>query len=192
MEFDSRDCSRPGGPPRGLKGARINRDYTARMMRWLLWGLAVVIVIVALAFIVESPLRHARTAGDETAALSSVRAIVSAQIVFSLDCSGHYASTLTELGRAPGRPLSPDLGVADVVEKLGYRLSIDAAASPDAPACQGLPAAAAAKTYIVRAEPVAPEGQKFFAANADGEVFQAMQSIRFANGTPTGDVQKVR
>jgi hypothetical protein len=168
----------------------LERERQRRWLRRLAVAGGVVLLVVALAFLTAPSLEQARNTGNEASAKGSLRAIVSAQIVFSLDCAGLYAPSLSMLGRAPGRPLSPDLGAADTVQKSGYRIWIDATGSPAAQACNGMPAGMAAKSYVVHAEPL-NEGQQFFAATDDARLFQGSGRIQFENGAPVGNASAV-
>jgi hypothetical protein len=72
---------------------------------------------------------RARVAANESAAISSLRTIVSGQIAYANSCgAGGYAVALTTLGEpAFGSDLpfvSPDLTSADVIEKSGYSLTV--------------------------------------------------------------------
>jgi hypothetical protein len=166
----------------------LQRQRRRRWLRWLAIAAGVILLVVALAFLTAPPLERARDTANETSVKGALRAIVSAQVVFSLDCAGLYAPSLSMLGRAPGRPLSPDLGAADAVQVSGYRIWIEATGSPGASACNGLPAAVAAKSYVVRAEPLPPERTQFFAATDNGRLFQGSERIQFENGAPVGNV----
>jgi hypothetical protein len=151
----------------------------------------VILLVVALAFVTAPRLERARNTGNETSVKGSLRAIISAQLVFSLDCAGLYAPSLSILGRAPARPLSPDLGAADTVQVPGYRIWIEATSSAAASACNGMPAGVAAKSYVVRAEPLPNEGKQFFAATDDARLFQGPGRIQFKDGAPVGNVVPV-
>jgi hypothetical protein len=155
----------------------------------------VMLVIVALAFVSEPYLRSARNKGRESAAIGSLRAIGSAQAVFSSTCAGHFATRLTQLGRPDQSglaPLSADLARADRVERMGYQFWIDAQPDIDAPACSALPAGQLARSYVVRAEPLPGEGEKFFAMSGESaDIYEGLEPVRFANGVPTGGA-KVR
>jgi hypothetical protein len=153
--------------------------------------LLLILAVVSLPF-----LRSARVEGDEAAAKGTVRAIVSAQMAFSAICGRNfYARNLSMLGR-PGADgstfVSPDLAVSDTVERSGYRMWIEAEMSADAPeTCNGERAGAAAKTFVVRAEPLRDGEGLYFAARDDGRVFQGRRRIQFVDGAPAGDAVAV-
>ena len=165
----------------------LQRGRQRRWLRRLAIAAGVILLVVALAFLTAPRLERARNTAYEASAIGSLRAIVSAQVVFSLDCGGLYAPSLSMLGRAAGRPLSPNLGAADTVQVPGYRIWIEATSSPAAPACSGLPAGAAAKSYVVRAEPFPNEERQFFAATDEARLFQGSGRIQFEGGAPIGN-----
>jgi hypothetical protein len=169
----------------------VQPERRRRWLRWLAIAAGVVLLVVALAYLVAPPLERARDSGNELSAQGSLRAVVSAQIVFSLDCGGLYAPSLSLLGRAPSHPLPPDLGAADTVQRSGYRIRIEATGSPSAPACNGMPAGAAAKSYVVHAEPLPNQGHQFFAATDDARLFQGAERIQFKDGAPVGNAVPV-
>jgi hypothetical protein len=153
--------------------------------------LLLILAVVTLPF-----LQSARVEGDEAAAKGTVRAIISAQSTFAAICGRNfYARNLSTLGR-PGTDgstfLSPDLAVSDRVERSGYRIWIEAERDADAPeTCNGEAAGAAAKTFVVRAEPLRNGEGLYFAARDDGRLFQGGRRIEFVNGTPAGDAVAV-
>lgn len=169
----------------------LELERRRRWLRWLAIAAGVVLLVVALAYLVAPPLERARASGNEASAKGSLRAVVSAQVVFSLDCAGLFAPSLSLLGRAPSHPLSPDLGAADTAQVPGYRIRIEATGSPSAPACNGISAGVAAKSYVVHAEPSPNEGQQFFAATDDGRLFQGAGRIQFEDGAPVGNAVPV-
>jgi hypothetical protein len=151
-----------------------------------------ILAVVSLPF-----LQSARVEGDEAAAKGTVRAIVSGQLTFAAICGRNfYARNLSMLGR-PGPDgstfVSPDLAVSDTVERSGYRMWIEAETAPDAPeTCNGERAGAAAKTFVVRAEPLRDGEGLYFAALDDGRMFQGGRRIQFVNGAPAGDAVAVK
>src|SRR5687768_9064411 len=89
----------------------------------LLLVMAVIGILSALAI---PGLVRARQAGNETAAIGSIRAISSGQATYAFTCAGGgYAQNNSDLTKAPagGAPfISPDLANADVIgnAKSGY------------------------------------------------------------------------
>ncbi len=94
----------------------------------LLELLIVVAVIGIIAAIAVPGLLRARMAGNEAAAIGSLRAVNSSQNAYMSVCgNGFYASTLLILAEpAPTGAgfISPDLGGAVIVEKSGYELTM--------------------------------------------------------------------
>jgi hypothetical protein len=176
--------------------AEQQRQRTRRRLRRLGLVAGFIVAIVVLAFVSEPFLRGARNEGREASAIGSLRAIFSAQAVFNINCAGYYATSLTQLGRPDGSglaPLSADLALADRAEKMGYQIWIDAQPTPEAPACNGLPAGQLARSYVIRAEPLPGEGEKFFAMSSESaDIYEGRESVRFANGVATGGASPVK
>jgi hypothetical protein len=173
--------------------AEQRRQRNRRRVRMAGIALAVVAAIVVIAFLSEPYLRGSRNAAREAAAIGSLRAIFSAQITFSTTCDGFSATRLTQLGSNGLTFLSPDLALADRVEKMGYQFWIDAEPMADAPACNGLPAGQLARSYVIRAEPLPGEGERFFAMSSeDTDVYEARESVRFVNGEVAGGATPVQ
>ena len=146
-------------------------------------GQTMIGMVVAASVGCVEGLEKARASGNEASAIGSLRVIASAQMVSAIDCNGRYRPSLTALG-ATGN-LSPDLGVADTVEKSGYRITMTAAdgaldARQATPACQGT-----VTGFSATAIPVQPgeTGVRFFMIDESGEVKQAT-SDTFADATP--------
>jgi hypothetical protein len=166
-----------------------------RLLRRLGILAAVILAIVVLAFATEPYLRRARNSGNEASAIGSLRAISSAQAVFSTTCGGYYATRLTQLGR-PGvggfAPLSADLAMTDRIEKARYQMWIDAEPTADAPECNGLPAGQVSRSFVIRAEPVPGGSERFFALSSDStDVYEARAPVRFSKGIVTGGAKPV-
>jgi len=126
----------------------------------------------------------ARNDGNEASAIVSLRTILSAQAIASMDCNGRYAPSLTALAATGNLP--PDLGTGDVVEKAGYRITMtvptDAVpyANDQTPACNGRVTA-----FTATAIPLEPgqTGTRFFIVDQSGELKQAT-SASFTDATP--------
>ena len=92
--------------------------------------LIVVAVIGIIAAIAIPGLLRARIAGNEASAIGSVRAVLSSQHAYMSSCGhGFYATSFTILADPPPSMagfISPDLGYADIVNKSGYELTMDA------------------------------------------------------------------
>ena len=91
--------------------------------------LIVVAIIGIIAAIAVPGLLRARIAGNEAAAIGSLRAINSANLNWMTNCAGSrgYASSLAALGAPPtsgGQPfISPDLSAAGTITKSGYTIT---------------------------------------------------------------------
>lgn len=141
-------------------------------------------VYIAASFVL-SGLVSARIQGNESSAIGSVRAVMSAQAAFAAaECQGLYAPRLTALGT--NDYVSPDLAVADVVERSGYRITLRG--SGEAPSQPGLPPACAGATpaYVVIAEPVEPgvTGNRYFRANGEDVVIVEATTSDFSDAKP--------
>ena len=94
----------------------------------LLELLIVVAVIGIIAAIAVPGLLRARMAGNEAAAIGSLRAVNSSQNAYMSTCgNGFYAATLVILAEpAPTGAgfISPDLGAGLIVQKSGYELTM--------------------------------------------------------------------
>jgi len=120
---------------------------------------------------------RARASANESAAISSLRAISSGQIAYQQSCGRNgYATTLTSLGPpAPGQAayLSPELTLAALVVKSGYQVALTASAlsSPGNPDCTG---AATADGFYASAQPVSfgSSGSRSFAVATSGTIWQ--------------------
>src|SRR5258705_1836886 len=122
-------------------------------------------------------------AGNEAAAIGSLRAVNSSNINYMTNCANGsgYALSLAELGKAPttgGQPfISPDLGTTTPVTKSGYSINYAAATSVTTAVCTGT--ATARGTYFADAAPVAPgtTGTRYFATSETQAVFQDQVAI---------------
>ena len=94
----------------------------------LLELMVVVAVVGIIAAIAVPGLLRARMAGNEAAAIGSLRAVNSSQNAYMSTCgNGFYAQTLEILGEpAPTGAgfISPDLGAAVIIQKSGYELTM--------------------------------------------------------------------
>jgi len=139
--------------------------------------LIVVAIIGVLAAIVTTQLMRARAAANESAAISSLRAIASGQIAYMQACgNNNYATVLTSLGApVPGAApfISPELTANPTVIKSGYQIVLAASAtsSPGAPDCLG---AATADGFYASAQPLSfnLSGNRSFAVATPGTIWQ--------------------
>jgi hypothetical protein len=175
----------------------VAAERQRRLFRRIATVVGALLLLLVLAVVSLPFLQSARVEGDEAAAKGTVRAIISAQLTFASICGRNfYARNLSTLGR-PGPDgstfLSPDLAVSNTVERSGYRIWIEGEMDADAPAtCNGEPAGSAAKTFVVRAEPLRDGDGLFFAARYDGRMFQGGRRIQFVDGEPAGDAVPVK
>ena len=153
--------------------------------------LVVVAVIAILASITVPGLLRARASANEASAISSVRTINSAQAAYAATCGlGGYSTTLAALA------LPPPGGVPFIEEsirsglKSGYLLAVAAEAganvvSPAASTCHGA-ATDTVDSYQTSAEPADPglTGQRSFASNRGGAIYQDMTGAPIANPIP--------
>lgn len=142
--------------------------------------LIVVAIIGIIAAIAVPGLLRARQSGNEASAIGSVRAINSAQAIFSASCGGGgYATTLAALGTAPpmGVPfIGPDLIGANVAPgKSGYLVNNVAGGVQVLAAMGTCNTTAASNTdYLVTATPVTvgTTGQRSFGSDGRGVIYQ--------------------
>jgi hypothetical protein len=149
---------------------------------------ALILVTGVAAAIVMPSLLRARVAGNEAAAIGSLRTVNSAQAAFAATCgNGFYAATLEGLGAAPSGGgsgfVSPDLA-ADPATKSGYVIRMSAPPSGEAPrACNGAPVTA---SYAAFAEPVTlgSTGTRYFGTNQTMTIYQSPNPIQMS---PAGE-----
>jgi hypothetical protein len=166
-------------------GSKQGKGLRNQVVR-LIGSLAVMGAVVGASVGCLDVLVKARASGNEASAIASLRTIASSQMAYSVgECMGRYQPSLTALAAAGH--LSPDLGAADTVEKMGYRITMtpssnDAVADARqlAPACQSTVAG-----FTATAIPIQPgeTGIRFFVTDERGEVRQAT-SATFADATP--------
>jgi len=152
-------------------------------------GLVVVAFLGIVAAIAVPGLLKARISANETSAIGSLRAIMSAEASFATSCApGGYAVTLDDLARPP-RDAATGFISADLrtngVEKAGYRIAITRDAAPGvrdvgaaAATCNGS-TNAPASSFFASAEPVTPggTGHRYFAVDARGILVSSPEPI---------------
>ena len=142
----------------------------------LLIVLAILGVILSVAVVGYS---QARIRGAEASAISSLHTINQAQFVFMQTCAnGRYAPSLVSLGTPPPGTdtafLSPDLTLADPLQKSGYLIQLTGAEVLEAeavpPACTGISPVPA---YRMTADPLTPgsTGRRFFGTNTSRVIY---------------------
>ncbi len=125
----------------------------------------------------------AKQAAGAASAIGSMRAINSAELTYALTCgNGFYAPNLTTLGTPPPGSneafISPGLGEADIIDKSGYSIRVDAAPFAGAPpTCNGLAAGVAGQGFRAAADPDEPSNPRFFATNANDLIFEDIASL---------------
>ena len=135
-------------------------------------------IIGVLATIALPRLLLARQSAGSASAIGSMRAINSAQLTFALTCGGgFYAPNLTTLGNPPPASheafISANLGSADTVTKSGYIIQLTATPFAAAPAsCNGLGIGEAGQAFKAGADPSEPTNTRFFATNANAQIFE--------------------
>jgi type II secretory pathway pseudopilin PulG len=125
----------------------------------------------------------ARQSAGAASAIGSMRAINSAQLTFALTCGGgFYAPSLTTLGTPPPSSeepfISPNLGSADTLNRSGYLIRLTATPFDDAPgSCNGLDIGEAGQAYKAGADPTEQPNSRYFAINANGQIFEHTSSL---------------
>lgn len=125
----------------------------------------------------------ARQVASAVSAISTMRAINSAELTYALSCGlGFYSPNLTTLGTPPpgsNEPyISPDLSSANKVTKSNYVIQLESAPFADAPpTCNGLAAGLAGRGYRAAADPTVPSNPRFFATNAQATVWENTSTL---------------
>lgn len=120
----------------------------------------------------------ARQAAGAASAIGSMRTINSAQLTFALTCGGgFYAPRLTVLGTPPPGSdtsyIAPQLGVADSINQSSYNIQMVGTPYAGAPgSCNGLAIGEAAQGFKAGADPLEPTNQRYFAINANGQIWE--------------------
>lgn len=149
--------------------------------------LIVVAIIGVIAAIAVPGLLSARRAGNEAAAIGSLKAINAAQSIYAASCgTGYYSPSLSNLGTPPagGAPfIGVDLSTGDTVVKSAYSVTMGSSSgvAAHAPAsCNGLAAGAVVLGYNATATPTPGGGTHAFGTNGSGTIFQAVQQAALA------------
>jgi prepilin-type N-terminal cleavage/methylation domain-containing protein len=145
--------------------------------------LIVVAIIGVIAAVAVPGLMRARQSGNETSAISSMRAITGAQSLYAASCgNGFFSPSLSNLGTPPAGGtafISPDLSTGNTVFKSGYQVTMGSSlgAAPDAPAtCNGLADGAAMQGFYATATPTPGGGTKAFGTNINHTIYYATQN----------------
>jgi prepilin-type N-terminal cleavage/methylation domain-containing protein len=144
--------------------------------------LIVVAIIGVIAAVAVPGLQQARRSGNETAAISSMRAITGAQSLYAASCgNGFFSPSLSNLGTPPAGGtafISPDLSTGNTVSKSGYMVTMGSTsgAAADAPAsCNGLAAGAVMQGFFATATPSPGGGNRAFGTNTLHTIYYANQ-----------------
>jgi prepilin-type N-terminal cleavage/methylation domain-containing protein len=154
--------------------------------------LIVVAIIGILAAVAIPGVLRARVAGLESAAIGSMRAIISAETTYASACGhGGYAQTLDDLSKpATGSVqlfISPDVP-ANGVAKSGYVMNVSADLSATVVASGASTCNAstldAVSGYFAEAHPVSigVSGQRSFATDTRGSLYASMSGTTIAPG----------
>lgn len=172
-------------PPDRKRAAGMNRFQERGFT--LIEMIVVVGLLGVLLAIAVPGLQRARQAGNEGAAIGSLRAVASAQQMYAATCaSGYYAPSLTVLGTPPPGALpfiSPDLGAADPVEKSGFTFTVGSSIGPAAAApisCNGTAAGSSTGGYYALATPTLGAGTHAYGVNGLGTIYFAQQMAPLA------------
>lgn len=170
----------------GRGSVRFLKNRHAQAHGFALIDLIFVCGIIGLLASMAMPrLLLAKAAAGSASAIGSMRAINSAELTYALTCgNGFYAPNLTTLGTPPPGSNEPfiggGLGTADIINKSGYTIQLEATAFAGAPAaCNGLAAGSAGRAFRAAADPAgAGSGiPRFFSTNAQGAIFEDVASL---------------
>lgn len=164
--------------------------------------LVVVGIIAILAALATPNLLRARLVANESSAISSMRAINSAQSAYASTCAqSGYAVTIDDLAKAPAGSsvafISPDLSTNNVL-KSGYLVNLAAGSSSSvvtvsANTCN-LAANSAVSSYFAEAHPTAPgvSGVRSFGTDQRATIFQDPAGATFTAATVASATQPVQ
>ena len=168
---------------------RSNHDDGFTLVE-ILVTMAIIAVIAALAI---PGLLRSRASANEASAIASVRAINGAEAAYAASCGGGgYAATLAALGLAPPGGIPFVENDIQAGSKSGYLLALSAEAGsnvvlPAASTCNSA-ATDTVTDYHTSAVPISPgfTGQRSFASNQQGAIYQDLTGAAIANPVPPG------
>ncbi len=135
-------------------------------------------IVGVLATVALPRMLLARQAAGAVSAISSMRVIASSELTYALTCgSGFYSPSLTTLGTAPVGSneafISPDLGVADTIQKSGYIIQLTAAPFAGSPSsCNGLAPGETGQGYRAATDPIEAGNDRYFGINSYGQIYE--------------------
>jgi prepilin-type N-terminal cleavage/methylation domain-containing protein len=157
--------------------------HNGRQQGFTLVELCIVILVLGIIMVAGvATLWRARTAGNESAAIGSLKAINSAQVNYATVCgAGNYAASLIVLSAPPPAGnagfIDPQLGGALVSNHSGYLFTVKAGAGGRAGGrdCNARPTQTA---YYASATPVVFDqtGSRSFATNQAGTIWEAINA----------------
>jgi type IV pilus assembly protein PilA len=129
--------------------------------------LLIVLTIIGILAAVSAPfLITAKAAANEASAISTIRALNSAQGAYSTSCaSGRYAASLAQL--VAGGFASTDM---DISPKSGFTFGLNPRGPAGLPGCDG--GATQAEYYSTAVPLAANMGTRGFASNQEGAIWQ--------------------
>jgi prepilin-type N-terminal cleavage/methylation domain-containing protein len=172
---------------RAVRKANDNAGFT-------LVELLMVVGIIAIISALATPnLLRARLVANEASAISSMRAINSAESAYAAVCAfGGYAVTIDDLAKAPAGSTNPFISAdlsANNIEKSGYFVNVGAGVStavitPSANTCNAA-ANNAVGSYFAEAHPasIGVSGQRSFGTDHRGGIFQDPAGNAFTAAT---------
>lgn len=140
-------------------------------------------IISILCSIALPKMLMARQSAGAASAIGAMRAINSGQLTFALTCgNGFYAPNLTSLGMAPAGShdafLSPNLSGSNAVNRSGYMIQVEGTPFSGAPpSCNGIAFGGTARGFKAGADPIEPNNARFFATNANGQIFEHTSTL---------------
>jgi type II secretory pathway pseudopilin PulG len=121
---------------------------------------------------------QAKQAAGAASAIGSMRAISSAQLTYAITCgNGFYAPSLPVLGTPPPGSnesfIGGGLGDGAAAVHSGYTIRMAATPYAAAPqACNGASSGETGQGYRAAADPLDPTNPRFFATNANQEIYE--------------------